>query len=246
MADFKPQIWNGEPIPYDASVADVRSTVEEPGPKAWAAIRALADKPDPEALTTLVQLTHSSDPHLRRSAVEALGIHYSGQSASEVVCHLLHDRVSFVARAAVDTAAKLQLTAAHGQVVCLVKAAEDSTKLAALRALESLWKSSDFELVFDLYLHDPSKEVRKQAAWTLQKNVGADHWEHLFSAWSTDPLPRHRVWACQVAEMFGSATIIPALHVLCADQDGHVRGAASQAVARLSAARGTSEMGGPP
>ena len=98
---------------------------------------ALADKPDPEALATLVQLSRFSDPGFRRSAVEAIGIHSSGHTASEVVCHLLHDRVSFVVRAAVDAAANLRLATAHEPILSLVTAPEESTKLARAPALES-------------------------------------------------------------------------------------------------------------
>src|SRR5713226_5640336 len=139
MTNFRPQIWNGVAIPYDAPVADLRAMIEEPGPKAWAAIRALADNPEPQALATLVQLTRSGDRHLRRSAVEAIGIHPSGRTASKVVCQLLHDRDRFIVRAAVDAAANLRLNTAHERVLSLVKASEESTRLAALRALDSLW-----------------------------------------------------------------------------------------------------------
>jgi HEAT repeat protein len=235
MTSFKPQIWNGVPIPYDASVAELRAAIREPGPKAWAAIRALAEKPEAEALAALVELTGSSDPHLRRSAVEAIGSHPSGRTAAEVVCQALHDRDAFVVRAATGAAANLRLQAAHQRVLSLVKASEESTRVVALRALEQLWQSSDFEAVFDRYLCDPSERVRKQAAWTVHKNVAAEHWEQVFSAWSKDPVPRHRVWACQVAGSFGSRTVVPALEALRADPDGHVRWAAQRAAEQIRA-----------
>lgn len=233
MTDFKPRSLNGVPIPYDASVAELRAAINEPGPKAWAAIRALADKPDPEALATLVELARSSDPHLRRSAVEAIALHRFGQTASPLVCQLLHEQDSFVVRAAIDAAATLRLPLAHDRVLGLVEASEESTRLAALRALESLWESSDFEAVFHRYLHDPCAQVRKQAAWTLQQNAGVDHWEQLFLTWSKDPVPRHRIWACQLAGTFGTEVVLPALESLRADHDGHVRDAARLAASRL-------------
>jgi HEAT repeat protein len=113
---------------------------------------------------------------------------------------------------------------------------EESTRLAALRALENLWHSSDFEAVFDRYLHDSSDSVRKQAACTLCRNVGESHWEEIFLAWSKDPVPRHRIWACQFAGEFGTSTIFPALIALQADPDGHVREAAQRAVEQIGAA----------
>lgn len=121
--------------------------IEKPGPKAWAAIRALAERPEPEALEVLVQLTHSCDPHIRRSPLEAIGIHPSGQTASEVICNAIHDRDGFVVRAAIGAAGNLFLEPAHEGVVSLLAASEESTRLAALCALGSLWRSSDFDPV---------------------------------------------------------------------------------------------------
>jgi HEAT repeat protein len=145
MTSFKPQLWNGVPIPYDGSVADLRAMAAEPGPKAWAAIRALAETPDAEALAALVQLARSPDPHLRRSAIEAIGLHPSGRTASKAVWQALHDRDGFTVRTAAEAAARLGLGRAHERVVSLVRAADEATRLAALRALGALWQSSDFE-----------------------------------------------------------------------------------------------------
>jgi len=236
MRDFKPQIWNGVPIPYNAHVADLRGMVESPGPRAWAAIRALAEKPEPDALAVLVELTGSSDPHVRRSTVEAIGIHRSGRTVSDVVCQLLQDPADFVVRSAIQAAANLGLGAAHERVLSLVKAAEESTRLAALHALKDLWRPSDFDAVFDRYIHDRSDGVRKQAAWTVHKNAGKEHWERVFSAWSKDLVPRHRVWACELAGSFGSRAVLPALVTLRTDRDGHVRRAARRAAERIDAA----------
>jgi HEAT repeat protein len=232
--NFKPINWNGVPIPHDTPVTDLRAMVEHPGPEAWAAFRALAARPETEALAILVETVRSSDPHLRRSAVEAIGIHPNGRTACDVVCQLLHDRDNFVVRAAVDAAAKLRLDTAHEQILELVKSSEANTQLAALRALESLGQPSDFAAVFDLYLNDPSETVQKQAAWALQTIVSAEYWAQLFSVWSKDPMPRHPVWACQLAERFGDNAVLPALEALQVDHDGHVCCAAGQAADRIS------------
>jgi HEAT repeat protein len=235
MTGFRPPNWNGVPIPYDAPIAELRATVEEGGPKAWAAIRALAEKPDTDALKTLIELSKSSDPHVRRAAVEGLGIHRSGQMACAEVFQALHDRDGVVVRAAIGAAASLRLQPAHEQVLGLVTASEEGTRLAALRAVGVLWHSSDFEAVLDRFMHDPSDTVRKQAAWTLQKNVGAEHWARVFSIWSRDDLPRHRMWACQLAGSFGSRAVLTALEELRTDPDGHVRCAAEQALEQIGA-----------
>jgi HEAT repeat protein len=235
MSKSSPPIWNGLPIPYAAPIAELREAVEEHGPKAWAAIRALVEKPDTEALETLVELSKASDPYVRRAAVEGIGIHRSGQMAFEVVCQALHDRDTVVVRSAVEAAANLHLQPAHERVAGLVTASEQNTQLAALRALEVLWQSSDFEAVFDRYLNDLSGSVRKQAAWTLHKNIGAERWERIFSIWSRDELPRHRTWACQLAGRFGSTAVLSALDQLRADPDGHVRRAAEHALEQIAA-----------
>jgi HEAT repeat protein len=235
MTGFRPPIWNGAPVPYDAPITDLRAAVGQPGPKAWVAIRALAEKPDAAALAVLVELSRSSDAHLRRAAIEGIGIHRSGASHFDVVCQALHDREAIVVRAATEAAASHRLQPAHDRILALVAAPEESTRLAAFRSLEVLWHSSDFEAVFDRYLHDSSDRVRKQAAWTLHKNVDAEHWERVFSVWSKDALPRHRAWACELAGSFGNRTVAPLLEELRADRDGHVRSAAEQALAQVGA-----------
>jgi HEAT repeat protein len=235
MENTKPQILNRVPIPHEASIEDLRNMIATPGPKAWAAVRALADKAEPDALMALVELTHSADAHLRRAGVEAIGMHAAGQMASEVVCGLLHDEQGFVVRSAIAAAVKLNLRAAHERVLNLATASDENTRLEALRGLADLWEVSDFQPVFDRYLHDRSEDVRRQAAWTLQQNVESDCWQRLFAAWSTDALARHRVWACQLAERFGSKALLPGLHLLQRDVDGHVRNAARRAVNQLTA-----------
>src|SRR6266849_7629210 len=189
MPDFKPQIWNGVPIPYGASVGELRATIADGGPKAWAAIRALAEKPDAEALAVLVQLTQLSDPHRRRAAIEAIGMHRSGQTASEAICQALHDPEARIVRAAMEAAANLNLPRAHDQLLSLVKASDENTRIAALGSLEKLWQPADFESVFYVYRNDPCERVRKQAAWTLHPNGGEGQWAVVCAAWSTDTVP---------------------------------------------------------
>lgn|GEM_PF-1284382 len=226
---------NGFPIPLEASVAELRDTVGSPGPRAWAAIAALAKKSEPEALTILVDLAHSSDWRFRRSAVEAIGMSPCGNMASDTVLRLLRDPIAFVVRSAIEACANLGLTDAHEKIIDLVKTAEDSTRLTALHSLEDSWQPTDFDLVFGLYLSDSSYRVRKQAAWTMRKNIHSDNWRRVVSAWSNDPIPRHRIWACELIESFGGRTDIPTLQPLLGEGNGHVRRAAERAVQRLEA-----------
>jgi HEAT repeat protein len=199
MYGFRTPAWNGEPIPYDEPIEVLRTRVRAVGSAAGAAIRALAEHPEPEALAFLVDLARSRDPYLRRAALEAMGDHASGRDASEVVLSLLHDKIGFVVCTACDVAAVLGLASAHDRIRELVGASDEATRLSALRAMEGLWVSSDFEKVFARYVGDRSDDVRKRAAWTLHKNVGRENWKRVFESWSSDRLARYRVWACSKA-----------------------------------------------
>jgi HEAT repeat protein len=229
MAGSRPEKWNGEPIPYNEPIEVLRNWISTRGPKAGPAFRALAELHEPEAMAVLVDLTRSADPYLRTSAVHAIANSPSGRNAADVVLSMLHDHNGFVVRAACGAAADLGLAAGHDRILGLVSANEESTRLSALEALEVLWEPSDFEMVFARYLCDRSDRVRKRAAWTLNKNIGTDHWKRVFEAWSRDPVPRHRVWACSIAERFGERDLLPSLKALRSDADGHVRHAAEQA-----------------
>lgn len=52
-------------------------------------------------------------------------------------------------------------------------------------------------------------------------------------SWREDPLHRHRVWACEIAAVFGGADVIEALQMLATDPDGHVRRTAEHALAAV-------------
>jgi HEAT repeat protein len=229
MADFRPTTWNGEPIPYHASVEILRTLTHKSGEKAAAVICALAASSDPAAMAILIDLTRSPDPYLRKSAVEGIGNNPSGRDAADVVISLLHDGNGFVVRVACRAAAVLCLSKAHERIQRLLEAKEEATRHSAIEALAILWKPSDFEQVFERYLWDRSDNVRKWAAWTLKDNVDLDHWERLFKAWSSDPLPRHRVCACTLVQKFATSADLAMLNPFFSDPDGHVRHAADHA-----------------
>jgi hypothetical protein len=190
----------------------------------------LVEHPDPGAYAVLVELARSLDPYLRRAGLEAIGYSPFGRDASDNVLSLLHDKYGFVVRTACEVAAVLGLEGAHDRILELIEASEEATRICALRALESLWVPVDFEKVFARYVNDRSTGVRRQAAWTLNKNVGPEHWEQVFELWSNDPLPRHRIWACSIAEKSGDRTVLAKLNALRSDPNGHVRRAVERAV----------------
>ena len=99
-------------------------------------------------------------------------------------------------------AAELVIPEAHTEVVGLLKSNSPSTREAALRALEKLWQQADFETVLAVFKDDRSQEVRRTAGWTLWETRSAERASALVGLWRADPLPHHRVWACQVAAEF--------------------------------------------
>jgi len=233
MAISKPETYNGVTVPYEASLDTLEKEIHTPNTKAWAAFMALAHKKEPEALDILITSTRSDNFLIRHSAVKAIGYNKHGQKASEIVCALLDDEYKFVVLSAIEAAQNLKLDCAHEKIINFVKKPDEETKVTALEALSTLWQKSDFQIVFERYLYDSSDEVKKQAAHTLANNVDRDNRQPIFLTWKTDPIPRHRIWACRIFEDFGKKSDITSLNDLLEDKDGHVRKAAARAKQRL-------------
>jgi HEAT repeat protein len=234
LADYKPATLNGIPIPYGKSTQDLHSMIGSPGPQSWIAIRALAEKCEPEALSILINLTHSPDWRFRRSAIEAIGINPCGEKYSENIIAALSDSVGFIVRSAIEAALNLNLRQSHDKILNLIKNDEENTRITALGAIGELWQTTDFEPVFDRYLHDPSKRVHKQAGLIIYNNLDKEHWKKIFTAMLSDYIPQHRVWACELIDKFGSKIDISVLQPLLQDQNGHVRKKAMQVIELLS------------
>ena len=226
----RPELLNGVPIPYGASVAQLLGMIESSGSEKWAAIMALAHCDADEALHLLGNLAQSSDTYIRRAAIEAIGRHARGHMAGQLVCKRLEDSSDYIVRSACKAAVALKLRAAHGGIQILLKHRSQSLRLVAVQSLAVLWRNSDFSKVFQLMQSDPADEVRKEAAWTLRKHALRSNWHLLFDTWRREHPPRHRVWACQLAEAFGGSDILQFLAQLATDRDGHVRKAACRAI----------------
>src|SRR5688572_29493869 len=102
----RPTTWNGVEVPYNVSIDQLASLVRGPIPERWAAFVALAHTPGPTALTILGDSAQSSDPHVRRAAVEAIGLHPHGHRLGALICSLLADTHDFVGRSACEAAAR--------------------------------------------------------------------------------------------------------------------------------------------
>jgi HEAT repeat protein len=231
----RPEIWNGVKVPYDVSVEDLARLAQGTAPHRWAAFVALAHLPDDSALAFLQESAESPDPHVRRIAVEALGVHPDGPRASTVIVRLLADSHGIVVRSACEAARRQQLAEAHDSIIRLLNSPEDSTRRVAVRTLRSMWRESDLDRILEIFTSDPSSEVKKEAAWTLQAAGSESNWRQLFAMWQADSLPRHRRWAVELAGAFGDVGTLPQVQRLAADVDGHVRHRATQAIVEIEA-----------
>ena len=231
----RPTTWNGVEVPFGASIEQLASLVRGPIPQRWAAFVALAHTPGQSALAILADSARSSDPHVRRAAVEAIGVHQDVHRLGALICGLLSDTNDFVVRSACEAAARHRVTEAHDAVMRLLDAAPEASRVAALHSLRTLWRDEDFEPVLQAYSTAPSATVGKEAAWTLQSTASISTWRRLFALWCEDALPRHRQWACELAGRYGSRDVLTKLKRLTGDVDGHVRVAAARAIAEIEA-----------
>ena len=108
-----------------------------------------------------------------------------------------------------------------------------STQQVAIQSISKLYEVNDFDPIFEIYKNDPKVELRKEAAWTLQKMVSSKNWNLLFEQWKEDSIDRHRIWACELAEAYGDLSHIQILEELLNDQNGHVRKASQKALNRI-------------
>jgi HEAT repeat protein len=198
------------------------------------AVRELASQEDAGALKALAEAAAVEDQFVRRTAMEVIGRHPQGRELRAIILNALRDPSEYVMRAACEVVAQWRLHDAHELVVALLANAAKATRETAIRTLGTIWADADFPLIFRIYSEDLEIDVRREAAWVLRRRVTSTHWRTLFDAFYADQLPRHRRWACELAENFSGPDILPALSKLSLDVDGHVRKAASQAIRTLS------------
>jgi HEAT repeat protein len=230
-------IWNGEPIQQSASVEQLAALLTEGPPACWIAFAALGERDDPESLAPLVNETHSDDEHRRRAAVEAIGKHGAGATASGIVRDLLIDKSPVVLRSAIEAAANIQDQGSHGLIVGALGVGDPATRQTALRALGTLWEPGDFDGVLRIAQTDRDRSTRREASHVLSAHPDRTRWRRLMDLWVESDLPRERVWACELIAKFGGAADRTALKGLLADADGHVRKAAQSALSAIKPLR---------
>jgi HEAT repeat protein len=197
-------------------------------------IRELGSREDAGALKALAEAAAVEDQFLRRTAMDAIGRHPQGRELRTIILSAFGDPSEYVVRTACEVVAQWELNEAHELVVALLANPSKATREAAIRALGTIWVDADFPLIFRIYTNASEIDVRREAAWVLRRRVTFPHWRTLFDAFYVDELPRHRKWACELAENFSGPDILPLLSQLSSDVDGHVRKAASQAIRTLS------------
>lgn len=207
-------------------------------PTTHEAIRELASSEDAAALTLLTEIAVGEDQFLRRTALEVIGSHPQVRLLHSIILNALSDPSGYVVRTACEIVAKREMAEAHDLVFPLLSSVSGSTRAAALRALCAIWRTADFPVVFRIYERDPDFRVRREAAWVLRKHTVSENWRTLFEAFSVDELPRHRQWACEIAETFSSVEMLPLLSQLTFDPNGHVRKAAARTIETISIHKG--------
>jgi HEAT repeat protein len=225
----------GVPIPYKASILELKEQLSQPGPKAWAACLALGHNPSQEAFDLLIELT-SREWNYRNLAIQSLGIHPLGAGAAEVILKGLSDSVALVVRTSCDAAANLKLAAVRNKLIKLLDADDAQVRFHALRALKHVWTGEEYGRVWHISKKDKAVFVRQEAAIVLKETASEKTWHALFDRWKHDPLPLHRVWACQLLSAFGKPDDMPELQRLVRDGNVHVRRAAEQAAVERGAA----------
>lgn len=203
-------------------------------PISYESIRELASREDAGALNELAKVAALEDQFLRRMAIEVIGRHPQGRELHAIILNALRDPSEYVVRTACEVVAKWKLSEAHGPVVTLLSDVSSATRQEAIRTLGTIWIDADFPLIFRIYTKSSKIDLRKEAARVLRQRVSSAHWRTLFNAFHVDELPRHRQWACELAENFSGRDTLEVLSQLSLDSDGHVRKAAAQAIRSLS------------
>jgi HEAT repeat protein len=197
--------------------------VELLAPACWPAFTALAESADPRSVHVLVRQLESRDWTRRRAAAEALGKNPGGANVATKLRATLADPKPYVVQAAAGAVAAIRDRESRPALLALLIDRDESTRMAALWALQELWESTDVDRVLRIADEDESVDVRKAANWLLKRHAAPEMWRSLFEVWSRSQVPRERAWAAELAAAFGGPSARDLLEPFLSDQDGHVR-----------------------
>ncbi len=225
--------WNCVSVPNGATVRELETatSLRPPDAYTWASFVALGQRGCRESLRVLESAAADADWTVRRAAIEAIGRHVLAHEMAQVVIRAFQDPNTSVRRAGCYAAAEGHIADAHDRVLTALRDPDDEVRRAAVEAIDSLWQPGDFSHLWPIHVSDTHMEVRRQAAFTLFNRIEPSTWEVAFARWISDPLPRHRAWACRLALRWGSPALTPVVQRLADDENGHVRKAAAAALA---------------
>ena len=227
MAQVHPNEINGVPVPYGATVEELRLKLKESGPIAWAAFEALSHTLGKGAVQSLNDLPCSLDWRYRRCAVEAISDHVLILVSAGILTHALEDQNVYAVITACRAVGHHRISTAHTQIVNLLAHAESSVREVAVEALAAVWQPQDFDTVIRLYLFDCSPEVSKCSAYALNQNATSATWRPLYNLWQGSSVACYRLCAVQLVHRYGGQEKGQLLGCFQSDEDGHVRKAAA-------------------
>lgn len=227
-----PEAINGERVPYELSLEQLTAVATGPAPLRWPAFYAIGRVGTQRALDLLGTFAQDHDPHVRRTAIEVLG-RFSGQPHVEsLLLRALCDADGPVVRSACGIAGENRLDAARPILRELAVATDIHTRIAAVQALAKLGHHDDIDVAESL-MAGRDEAGQKEGAFACRSLVSQFSWRRLAGTWSSDRVPRHRLWAVELLGKFGAPQDVLALDGLSVDPDGHVRKAAKLAVAAI-------------
>lgn len=202
-------------------------------PGCWAAIKSLGHSGDTRAEMALLALARGGDAHKRRAALEALAVRCRSEEFITLVERSLRDGEGAIKRTACDAAVTAGLGRLAGALESLLNDPEHETVISSCNALGRLGSRASFARLSRLFSVANDDGVRKAAGFALHSLVSPDTVKSAYDLFVSDPLPRHRQWACELSgRLSRSEEIIRDLEKLSIDPDGHVRDAAKAALSR--------------
>jgi len=233
MNDYPKRI-NGIEVPYQKDISELKSMLEDKMPCFTVACIALAHKNDIDSLNILAELLSNKDWCKRRVAVEALGYHQMGHLLSERLIKLLDDESEYVVVETLWTIAIHVIDMPHNKVLGLINSSSEKIRQQAVVTLIGIGNKEDFDLITRVFLNDKSKHVKDKAARFIRECANANNWEKSVSLLKRSTLARHRVWACELIDIYGNDDELEILKEFLSDKDGHVRKKANRIINKKS------------
>jgi hypothetical protein len=216
----------------DTEVYELGILCQKPAPECWKGFDLLAIHNDPESISVLESFLKSEDSHKVRAAISAIGRNVNGKRIASDIIPFLTSQHAYVQRAALEALGRLECRSGRQMIYPFIDCEVESLQIAAIVAINLLWEGSDFGHFLEFFQHHKSETVRKQLGDVIYEHVSFLSWEAVFALFCSDPLPRHRIWAVELADKYGKREM---LERFFSDPDGHVRKRAERLWSRSSA-----------